>query len=520
MIVSKEIPGFPQDLSIQYVSSHENYAFDEEEHAALHPQAYVTAIVQEKIMALNEEILKLEDRLGNDDSDVEIIANRLAELCDTQEELESSSARETQQTLEDLGFEKFLNQPVAQLSCGWRFKCRLAAAFSSHPDVLILDEPSFLDATSSAWLIQKCKEMADIANAMVIIISHKEALLDNLCDRILYINSANNTMSFFNCSYGAFRSTHEANVEYAERTLEVFDTKMHTAESSLGHLKDQLNRREKNFKKIISHNADKRFVKGKSKESKQNADRSSASKLKQLKNGVEEMEEVKRQALREQAKQLKMEGYCSDSTLIVFEDVTFSYSNNSPPIIQYFDARIEATDRILLCGPNGCGKSTFLQLIIGDLEPKDGNIIREFDALYFPQTALIELIMKHGHEIVIAFLSDNMTQTDARQHLGEFGIADIALRPIAALSAGQRVRLWLAKRQLGSRRPSLLILDEVSENMDYDSRNVLLDILNTFAGAVIVVSHDEDFCAAFHPTQIWTMRSFGQFPVRHVGTNN
>jgi len=516
VIVSKEIPGFPNDMSIQYVSSHENYAFDEREHEDLLPKEYMTAIVNDKMTSLKNEISKLEERLGDDDEDVEGIANRLAELCDTQDELESTSAKEIQQMLTDLGFQKFLNYPVSCLSSGWRYKCRLAAAFSTHPDILILDEPSILDANSLEWMVEKCKDMAVGANAMVVIISHKTLLLEKLCDRILYINSANNKTTFYNCGYEEFQATREANADYAERTLEVFDTKLQTAKSSLKHLKDQLQRRENNFMKASSQNADQRFIRGKCKEAKQKADRSAASKFKQICSEVDEMEELKRDALREQVQKLKLDGYCCGSTLAIFDDVSFVYPNESLPILQYLDARIEPTDRILLTGENGCGKTTFLKLLVGELEPTEGKIMRDLDPLYFPQTSLTEMTIDHADKSAVEYLDCNKTQTDLRQHLGDFGIAETALRPVAALSAGQRVRLWLAKNQLHNRRPSLLIFDEISENLDYESVNVLLSILNSFVGAAIVVSHDADFCTAFRPTQIWKMRSFGQFLVQHI----
>ena len=180
------------------------------------------------------------------------------------------------------------------------------------------------------------------------------------------------------------------------------------------------------------------------------------------------------------------------------------------------DARIEATDRILLRGANGTGKTTFLKLVMGELEPTEGIITRNVQALYFPQTSLIEMSIQHGNETALDYLctcDQNLTLTAARSHLGNFGIPNVALRKIYSLSAGQRVRLWLAQQQLGGKKPSLLILDEVSENLDVDTKNSLLDVLNTFVGAAIVVSHDEDFCAQFQPSQTWTIDDNGRLRV-------
>merc|ERR1712176_1517108 len=88
----------------------------------------------------------------------------------------------------------------------------------------------------------------------------------------------------------------------------------------------------------------------------------------------------------------------------------------------------------------------------------------------------------------------SLTETQGRCHLADLGLAkDLALSRVATLSAGQRVRLWLAKQLLMHPKPSLLILDEVSENVDVDTRQSLIDLLKTFNGAVLVISHDPDF---------------------------
>lgn len=96
------------------------------------------------------------------------------------------------------------------------------------------------------------------------------------------------------------------------------------------------------------------------------------------------------------------------------------------------------------------------------------------------------MVIKDSNGISRRQYHTNRRKTDARYHLSSFG--NTALRTIISLSAGQRVRLCLAQQQLGGQHPSLLILDKVSENLDLDTRNSLLDLLNTFIGAVIAVS--------------------------------
>ena len=519
VLVSKELPGFPPDLLIQYLSSHENYTTfsEQQQQATMLPREYMYSVIQDRLTKLDQEIDRLEERLGGeeDPQHMEDIANELAELYQTQEDLQTGAEREIEQTLHDLGFGPYLEKNVSQLSCGWQYKCRLVAAFTSRPDILIMDEPSFLDAVSIAWLIRKTRDIAKTANAMVLIISHKEALLNPLCDRILYINSANHALSLHNHGYEAFRATQEMKTSSAARVTKEFDAQMQTAEKSLKSIQDQLGRREKNMKKITMQNADKRFIKGNNKESKQKADQSAASKLKQLKQDASAIEDMtKRQTQRELVKPLKISGMAAQGTLALFQDVTFAYDNGQP-VLWNMDAQIEAHDHVLLCGENGCGKSTFLQLLIGTLQATKGTIIQNARVLYFPQTSLVELTQLHGTETPVAYLGGNLTQTQVRQHLGDFGLADTVFRPIISLSAGQRVRLWLAKRQLELSNPSLLILDEVSENLDANTKHSLLDVLNTFVGAVIVVSHDKDFSTDFKPNLIWRLKD-GRMHIEHI----
>ena len=117
--------------------------------------------------------------------------------------------------------------------------------------------------------------------------------------------------------------------------------------------------------------------------------------------------------------------------------------------------------------------------MLGELEPSEGEVHSHLqNILYFPQTALYQLLRQHGNKTAMEFLQSakTMTETDVRHHLGELGLAkDLALHKIKTLSAGQRVRLWLAYQLLLHPKPSLLILDEMSENVDVETRNSLTE---------------------------------------------
>lgn len=314
-------------------------------------------------------------------------------------------------------------------------------------------------------------------------------------------------------------------VHRAEKSCVAYEQQVQGATKTLKHVQSQLQKREQSFKKTTAKNADQRFIKGKNKESKQKADRSAAAKLKQLKRQAETVEEWRKQALCEQVKPLCISGVVADGPAIQLIDVSFTYDSdhvNGDPSKAESSAKkflfgplnecVGPQDRILLCGPNGCGKSTLLRLILGELQPSEGNIVRRGQALYFPQSALSDLSTYHSEICAAAYLigDASMTNTAARQHLGNFGLkGDVALRPIQCLSAGQRVRLHLAKQLLHNPQPTLLVMDEISENLDVETQQSLSEVLSGFEGAVILVSHDVNFCGRFKATQMWHLSESG-----------
>lgn len=515
VLASKHLPGFPESLNIEYLA-----ASDEEEFLAGFQDDYesmlgFTAIeyIQNRISVrsnqLRSEIETLESNMeSGDENDVEEIANRLSDLYDVEEALAEKVHRELDAAIKSLGLIKYVDVGLSTLSSGWRYKCQLVAALLVHPDLLIVDEPSYLDKVSTEWFVTQMLEAAKTDGTMILLISHKETLLDSLCDNILYINSANQSITSYHCSYSTFRASRELDVQHAARSVEDTEKNLETAEKSLKQLQITVKGRERNFKAITSQNADKRFIKGKNKEAKQKSDRSAAAKLKQVKRQVGEMEDMKLQARKERTKPLDIHGVPAGGTAVTLVDVAAGYDDSL--VFENVDVCIEATDRVLLVGPNGCGKSTLVRLIMGELEPVRGSVMRTENVLYFPQTALSRLLRKDGSTTARDFLGDHLTETDARRRLGDFGLSrDLATRPISTLSAGQRVRLWLAQQLMLHPKPALIVVDEISENVDTGTRDSLIETLSNFEGAVLVISHDQDFRDTFQPTKIWNLCRYG-----------
>lgn len=519
VLASKELPGFPESLAIEYLA-----ASDDEERSdtsssmttlELNPVEYITMRIRRRSEDIASRIAELEARLettasDTTTSDVEEIADRLSELYQLEEDVNERLQRELHTAVSELGLDRYASRyKLKQLSCGWRYKCRLVAAFLTHLDLLIVDEPSFLDASSTEWFVNRVEETARRDNAMILLVSHKESLLDRLCDAVWYINAGNKTLNMYRCGYRAFRDAHKERIEAAAKTVSETEARHQAADKSLKRLKADLALHEKNHRKNEAP-IDRRFTRGKCLEAKQRADKSAASKLKRAKKRVDDLEEVRKNAATERVKPLHLDGTPGDGKIVSLQDVAVTYDGEDEPVFENVDVAVDALDRILLSGVNGVGKSTLCRLILGEMEASRGAVARSGNFIYFPQTALGDLLRYHGSETAVDYLEKELTQTQARCHLGNFGLAkDLSLREIRTLSAGQRVRLWLAKESLFHPSPSLLVVDEISENVDKETRDSLAKLLSEFQAAVLVISHDPDFRECFRPTKMWELRKHG-----------
>ena len=388
-----------------------------------------------------------------------------------------------------------LDFPVANLSGGQKTRLSLALVLLSKPQLLLLDEPTnHLDIAMLEWL----EDWLSAFRGAALLVSHARTFLEHTVNRILELNPESQTLRSFAGTYS----------DYVEQIINERDRHMAAYKDQIAEIRrmrrDIARTKEQARQVEVTTTSRQPGVRRYAKKVAQKA----ASRQKKLQRYLDSDERLDKPKAGWQLK-LELEHpphSCGD--VLRLENLSVGYQANSP-LLEKINLHIAAGQRVVLTGPNGCGKTSLLRTINGEIEALSGKVRLGGSAQvgYMSQDPLGDVLEAGSSavEVIQSVSPLNHTETRSFLHYYLFG-GDDPLRPVESLSFGERARLMLAR--LVAMGCNFLILDEPINHLDIPSRERFEQALAGFQGSILAVVHDRYFIERF-ATEVWLVEGRG-----------
>ena len=383
----------------------------------------------------------------------------LTKLSHIQAQLEHNNAWQFENRIQDTLklLELDPDKKLCELSGGWVRRAALARALVADPDILLLDEPTnHLDVEAITWL----EDLLLNFKGSIIFISHDRSFIRKMATRIVDLDRGK--LVSYPSNYDLYLETKAEDLRVEELQNALFDKKLAQEEVWIRQgIKARRTRNEgrvRALKKLREERRNRREVQGSAKIQIDQSTRSGK---------------------------------------IVFDIENASYEVAGKTLLKNFSATIQRGDKIALVGANGCGKTTFIKLLLGELQPTSGTIHcgTKLEVAYFDQYRA-ELALETTVMDNVADGKQDIEVNGVKRHVLGY-LQDFlfppkrAMTPVKALSGGERNRLLLAKLLL--KPNNLLILDEPTNDLDVETLELLEELLTDYQGTLIIVSHDRQF---------------------------
>jgi ATP-binding cassette, subfamily F, member 3 len=403
----------------------------------------------ESVLAADTELtaLNAEAETATDPERISYIYERLGE-----KEAHSAPSRAAR-ILAGLGFDEAAQQrTLGEFSGGWRMRVMLASLLFTKPDLLLLDEPTnHLDLEAALWLEDYLRRY----DGTILIVSHDRGLLNRVSREILHLD--NSKLTLYQGGYDQFEATRRMRLEQNERARAKQDLQR-------AHIQSFVDR----------------F-------------RYKASKARQAQSRLKMLERMEPIAEYSDGAPVTFNFPDPDPPLSppLFSVLNVSVGYDDKAVLSKLSLRLDEDDRVALLGANGNGKSTLMRMLAGRLKQMSGTLTTapKLRVGYFAQHQTEELDMDATPVIELSRRLPDQRDVQLRGQLGRFGFSQQrADTKVANLSGGEKARLLFAL--MTCEKPHILLLDEPTNHLDVDSRQALIQAINAFAGAVVIVSHD------------------------------